>query len=539
MPAYRIPDTDVTNVGNEPGAGPLRAGGRPMPSTGVSSPENLPSTPSPAAAKQFPSLAIMRDIWGGNATLQEAGTIYLPKAPGEDQANYNVRLRRAAFFNVTRHTITGLAGFVFREPPDLEEDVPLEIRGEETEEGEPGVVGLWENIDNAGTHGDVFCRDLLVDAMIAGHAAILVDYPRTGGTQTLADERYGGIRPYWVPIKKDNILSWRTDLVGGRLTLTQLVVKECVVVPRGMFGEVTEDRYRVFYNNAGTVGWELYRITDNRMLVREDAGLYPTQVEIPVAEVVTSGKIGMFESEPPFLDLAYLNLAHYRQWSDYDTSIYKTCVPVLFTAGVTTSDEQGAPIVIGPNSAIGALDPSAKCEYVSHGGEALAACKASLDDLENRMAALGLAALATSKRTAETATAKEIDKGASDAALAVMTRGLQDAIERALGFTARYLGKPDGGSVEFDTDYTETTMDAPTMSAWATLATALQIPARVVLEALIDGGKLSENTDIDALALEMEAAAQADADRKAEEFAQTLEAKAKQPATPFGGKQDV
>jgi hypothetical protein len=274
---------------------------------------------------------------------------------------------------MTRHTITGLAGFIFREPPELDEDVPVEIRGEESEdETSEGRAGLWENIDNAGTHGDVFLRDIAVDAMIAGHAAILVEYPRTDGKQTLKDEKSGNIRPYWVPIRKDNILSWRTDLVAGRLTLTQLVVKECVVVQKGMFGEATEDRYRTFYNNGGTVGWELYRITDNKELVREDAGTYPTQDEIPVAEITTSGKQGLFESEPPFLDLAYLNLAHYRQWSDYDTSIYKTCVPIFFTAGVLTTDEAGNPLVIGPNMAISSSDPAAKAEYVSHGGEALA-----------------------------------------------------------------------------------------------------------------------------------------------------------------------
>jgi hypothetical protein len=362
-----------------------------------------------------------------------------------------------------------------------------------------------------------------------GHAAILVEYPRTDGRQTLKDEKTGNIRPYWVPIRKDNILSWRTDLVAGKLTLTQLVLKESVVVQKGMFGEETEDRYRTFYNNGGTVGWELYRITDNKELVREDAGLYPTQDEIPVAEITTSGKQGLFESEPPFLDLAYLNLAHYRQWSDYDTSIYKTCVPVLFTAGVITSDEQGAPIVIGPNSAIGANDPAAKCEYVSHDGAALAACKASLDDLENRMGALGLAALATSKRTAETAKAKEIDKGASDSALAVTARAVQDGAERALYFTAKYLGKDSGGSLELNTEFDDLTMDAPTMTAWANLATSLQLPAKVVLEALIEGGKLPENTDVDELAGEMEAAAVAEADRKAEEFQMSLDAKAKAP----------
>jgi hypothetical protein len=244
---------------------------------------------------------------------------------------------------------------------------------------------------------------------------------------------------------------------------------------------------------------------------------------------VTSGRTGLFESEPPFLDLAYLNLAHYRQWSDYDTSIYKTCVPILFTAGVMTVDERGQPMIIGPNSAISAGDPSSKAEYVSHGGESLAACKASLDDLENRMGALGLAAMATSKRAAETATAKEIDKGASDSALAVTARGLQDGLERALHFTAHYLGLEDGGSITLNAEYNEQTMDASVMGAWATLATALNLPASMVIEALIAGGRLPEDTDVMTLSLEMEASAQASKEAAAMEMAHTMEMNAATP----------
>lgn len=522
MTSIRIPTTDVRDIGNYPGDGPLRAGG--VSSTMSGSPmasKNLPSTQSTAAKAQAASTQIMRDIWTGNAKFQEAGQTYLPKGPGETTPDYRVRLQRAALFNVTKHTIVGLAGFVFREPPKLSDDVPPQIYD--------GEDGLWENIDNAGTHGDVFCRDIMVDAMTVGHAAILVEFPQTGGSQSYGAEQSGAVRPYWVPIKKENILSWRTDTQNGQLTLTQLVLKELHNVADGLFGEQIAERYRVFRNDDGYVTCALYAISQNKTLVLEAESTYPTQTEIPIAEIVTSGRTGLFESDPPFLDLAYLNLAHYRQWSDYDTSIYKTCVPILFTAGVMTVDERGQPLIIGPNSAISAGDPSSKAEYVSHGGGSLAACKASLDDLENRMAALGLAAMATSKRTAETATAKEIDKGASDSALSVTARGLQDGLERALYFTARYLGLEDGGSIALNAEYNEQTMDASVMSAWATLATALNLPASMVIEALIAGGRLPEDTDVLTLSLEMEASAQASKEAAAIGMAHQMEMNAKPP----------
>ena len=38
---------------------------------------------------------------------------------------------------------------------------------------------------------------------------------------------------YWVPIRKDDIVSFRTAIVDGHEILTQLVLKECTMVPLG------------------------------------------------------------------------------------------------------------------------------------------------------------------------------------------------------------------------------------------------------------------------------------------------------------------
>jgi hypothetical protein len=79
----------------------------------------------------------------------------------------------------------------------------------------------------------------------------------------------------------------------------------------------------------------------------------------------------------------------------------------------------------------------------------------------------------------------------------VTARAVQDGAERALYFTAKYLGKDSGGSLEFNTEFDDLTMDAPTMTAWANLATSLQLPAKVVLEAPIGyfGGADSTTTN--------------------------------------------
>jgi Domain of unknown function (DUF4055) len=496
---------DPTNVGNAPGSGPLRAGGR-APTGDVSRDADLPSTPTPAVEAQQPALQLVRDLWGGTQTVRAAGQRYLPREPGEDATNYAVRLRRSVFFNVFRNTVEGLAGFVFRADPILGDDVP------------PVIAEHWENIDNAGTHGDVFLRQLLVDEMTAGHAGILVEYPNVGlASPTLADEQSGGLRPYWVPIRKDDIVSVRMGVLNGILVLTQMVLREVTMVDDGLYGSKEQTRYRVLTRDldTGVVAWRVEEITKDRQVMIVDFGTFRNQVEIPVAEAPSAGRTAPWVSQPQFSDLAYLNVAHYQQWSDYATSIHKTNVPVFVTSGV---DTDGASLVIGPNTGLNFPAPDAKAYYVSHDGAALAASEAALDDLKNDMAALGLAAMATSKRAAETATAKEIDKSASDSALAVSARGLQDAVERALGFHGRYLGL-DGGSISINRQYSDTRMDAADVMAWATLAEKLGVPLSLVLDALKAGGWIPDDVELDDIVLEAMANQQSIADQKAEDAA--------------------
>jgi hypothetical protein len=486
---------DPLDYGNKPGDGPLRPGGQAPPEGMIQKGANLPSTRSAASKAQGAALELVRDLAAGAERVRGRATVYLPRAPGEEPANYTDRLNRSVYHNFFGRTTEGLTGLVFRKDPEMGDDVPPKIRDH------------WENIDNAGTHGDVFVRDLFEDALTAGHAAILVEYPNTGG-QVLSLKAESPLRPYWVHVYKDNIVSWRTDIEAGAQVLTQLVLLERTMVPNGEYGEREQVRYRVFRRENGVVAFQLLEVTKNNTVMVVDEGPITNQTEIPIAEVATSGRYGLFESIPPLLDLAYLNVAHYQQWSDYATSIHMTCVPILFMAGVMPTEQDGKQVVVGPNAAVRSQDTNAKVSYVSHDGGALDACKAALDDLKADMGTLGLAMLAPQKRTAETAEAKRLDKSTADSALAVAARGLQDAVERALQFHANYMRMDSGGSVEINRDFEGLLMEAPVMQAYAALVNA-GFPEMAVLEMLQRGGRIPEDTDLEELHLEMLAGQQA------------------------------
>ena len=499
---HNEPTYDPTDAGNKPGEGPLHVGGEQV--SGTTTDPNLPSTRSPASAAQVPQTVLTRDLSEGQEVVQGNGQTYLPRAPGEDQDNYNDRLWRSVFFNAFGRTVEGLTGLIFRKDPKLGEDVPEQI------------VDAWENVDLAGTSGDVFLRDLEADALTVGHAAILVDFPDTAGEAPNREVEQATLRPYFVPIRKEDIISWRTIILNGVTTLQQVVLEERVEAPVGEYGVKQIVVYRVIWRDGAGVHWKVVRISNQRSIIPIAEGDYPTQVEIPVSEVPTSGRKELFVSRPPLVDVAYLNVAHYQMWSDYAWSIHKTNVPIFVVTGESNLDDEGNTVVmiLGGNNALWLPDPAAKAQYVSHSGAALGASKTALDDLKSEMGTLGLAMLSPQKRSAETAEAKRLDKSTSDSSLSVAARGLQDAVERAFGFWARYLGMTDegaGGSIEINRDFEGLLMDAPVMTAYAALVNA-GFPERVVLEALQRGGRISEDADLEELEMEMAAARVQEAD---------------------------
>ena len=496
----KTPQYDPTDAGNKPGDGPLHVGGQ-APGTSMTSDANLPSTRSPAATRQQAELQLCRDLEGGQEAVRAASTEYLPQAPGESRSNYSDRLYRSVFFNAFGRTVEGLTGLIFRNDPVLGEDVP------------PQIVEAWENIDLAGTHGDVFLRDIEADALTVGHAAILVEFPDVGEAVVDRQTERELLRPYWVPIRKEDIMSWREVLELGRIVLQQVVIRERIEAPVGEYGQQQVETYRVLWRDEAGVHWKTVRVAEDRSIIPIAMGDYPTQTEIPISEVPTSGRKSLFVSRPPLVDVAYLNVAHYQMWSDYNWSIHKTNVPVFTVSGMPSQDEDGNAIdlVIGANTAIILPDPQAKAAWVAHSGASLNATKAALDDLKSEMGTLGLAMLAPQTRGAETAEAKRLDKSTSDSSLSVAARGLQDAVERALGFHAKYLAVPTGGSIQINRDFEGMLMDAPVMTAYAGLVNA-GFPASVVLRALQEGGRIAEDADLEELEMLMDGGRAAEQD---------------------------
>jgi hypothetical protein len=433
-----------------------------------------------------PVIKVCRDVAQGTAHMRAQRTEYMPKHPAEELANYESRLRAAPLFNAFARTTEGLTGMVFRDDPTLGEDVPQKIND------------LIENIDGQGTHLDVFAKTLFEDALEAGHAAIFVDAPivNVGRELTDEEERMLGVRPYWVHVKAEDIVNWRTARIGGRIVLTQVTLRQRVIEADGEFGEDAVTLYRVLRREVTDDGvhitLELWRQEkDDEQPQRQGAPLPITNVtEIPLVPIYTK-RVDVLESRPPLLDLAYTNIAHWNVSADHVYALRLASLPILVLKGVDADSE----VPVGPNTALKLPSPDMDAKYAESAFDATAK---QLDAFKTDMAALGLNMLQHETRRAETATANRLDKSEQDSALATAARSLQDALEGALAFTAEFMALDEGGSVTVNRDFERLQLTAQDIAAYSQLESNLQITLATLHKVLDEAGALPDDFDSEA-----------------------------------------
>jgi hypothetical protein len=218
--------------------------------------------------------------------------------------------------------------------------------------------------------------------------------------------------------------------------------------------------------------------------------------EIPVV-IVYAKRTGIYESEPPLRDLAYEQIEHYRVRSDRQKSMTfsSIAVPWMFGRGVT--DEEGVPKVRwGPDGMMLLNDPEATTGMLESQGHGLDATKEELQEIQGRMASLGLQMLV--RRTQVTATEKILDKTEADADLAAFAISLQDGTNRALEIHGKYRKVDVVGEIVLNRDFHAQLIDPALLRVLNDMVTADNLTIEALLAALVAGEVLDEAFDIKA-----------------------------------------
>lgn len=453
---------------------------------------------SEASLAMVPRQQTMAAVCLGTDYLRINKETYLPKELREDDDAWDERVKKAVLTPYVLRLIENAAGIVLRRP--------IEVQGDE----------YWQefikDVDGLGSSLNEYAKSYLVDALRDGHSFTLVDAPpNTAASRTLYDARTSGIRPYFVPFNAAQCYGWRQATTAPYSPLSQVRMISKAIVPEKLdaYSEKTVEQMRVIYPGR----YELFTEGEGQPMT----GTYGDGKikEIPLVTLYTN-RVGMLMSTPLLIDLAYINLAHYRAQADRLHSIHIAAMQQL----ILEAHENANFLIAGVNYAL-RLDPGNKAYYLQTDAAAYAAQKELLEDLEQQMATLGVTKLVGQKMVAESEGAKRLDQAQANSTLALISMELERCLNKMFELASIYAGK-EPPKIALDRDFDFSTLLGQDVSVIGTLHKEGQLPTKEFVQILKYGEILPDSVDVDKLVT--------DIDKKMKEIADKQEKAAMQQA---------
>ena len=435
--------------------------------------------PSDAVAAMSEAWTLVGTLMGGTSAMRKAGKRYLPQWPAEDKKAYDARLATATLFPAYSRTISVLTGKPFSKPLAVGDDVP------------PRIVEWLDDVDLEGRNLHAFAADLCANALGYGLCGVLVDCPPVAGARTVADEKTLGLRPYFVHVRHDAILGWRSVTRAGKTLLTQLRLLESVDEDDGAFGtkRVTQvrvlepGRWATYRKNTSAGGHETWS--------EHESGT--TSIGVIPFVPVYGFRTGFMVGTPPMLELAHLNVEHWQSKSDQQTILHVARVPVLFAKDLGPETA----VTVGAGSLISASGEHADMKYVEHSGKAIEAGRQSLQDLEDHMRQVGAELLVVKPgNTTVVQTVSDNEQGMCD--LQRIMQSLEDALDQALGLMAHFVGEAAGGHVSIYSDFGAATLAEASAQLLFEMKADGSLSHATLLNELKRRGVLSSDIDVGA-----------------------------------------
>lgn len=414
----------------------------------------------PEYEDMLPDWQLVADVTAGTRAVKEKGDEYLPwpvpknvDASHENEERYAAYLQRAVFYAVTKRTLYGLTGEVFRKDPVIEY----------TDAGTmPMVVA---DLDGMGVTAVQHARRTLMDVLGKGRALLFVDYTSSDqGTVTRQDQITGGSRPTVVRYDAESIINWRSKAVGSENRLSLVVIHENHQLDTDdeTFEPVIEER------------WKELRLTeDNVYIVRhwkwdeareefyqDGPTVTPTKANGTTFDFIPATFVGSMNNDPvvdqpPMLDLATLNIAHYINSADHEESVFICGQPTPWVSGLT---EEWAKDIIGEQIQLGSRKLLPLPENGSAGmlqADPNTMVAEAMKHKEEQMVKLG-AKLVEAVTVARTATDAMISEASENSILSTSAGNVSQAYTTAFAYVYEFLGlefDPETTFMELSKDY--------------------------------------------------------------------------------------
>jgi hypothetical protein len=387
---------------------------------------------------------LIEDCLAGQRAVKDRSTTYLPAPNADDTSDANIAryaqyLKRAVFYNVTKRTHSGLTALAFVDKPQI--DLPS------------GLDILLTDINGAGLAFEQQLKETLDGVAAHGRLGLFVDYPPVEGPVSRS-ELAGSttLRPIVCTYKPWEIINWDETVIGARRVPSLVVLAE-TYKQRGVDGFSVE------------VGkqWRVLRLTPagyTATVIREAIGgkEYTTQdfaptdlrgnrlTEIPFI-VVGSTNNDLDVDDPPMLDIATLNIAHYCNSADYEESIFMCGQPTPVLTGMTKEwweQVLNKTVRLGSRSAV-ALPVGSDLKLVTATANGLV--REAMQDKERQMVALG-ARLIQSTQVQRTATEARIETASEMSVLSLCASNVSAAYTKCMEWAGLFAGVTGAATIK-------------------------------------------------------------------------------------------
>ena len=428
-------------------------------------------TPTDVFRQQHEDARPCLDLMGGTEAMRRAGGAYIPKKEAEPERAYAVRVNRTVLRNAFAQTLGYYRGQVFSREIALD-NTSSGLTDEQMEQ-----FAAWaEDVDQRGHNLTAWSGVVFTAGLVSGVTFCLVDYPHietadeggvtmyraSDGTmrpKTAAADADEGWSPYLVHIPAEQVLDCRAEWRKGKRVITHFRYKETRQEPSESNPWALED---VQYIHAYWLDrWELWRSAVSTgktaagfQIVAEGT---MTLDEIPVAVYIPGDARSDFTARPALMDLAWLNIEHWRATSEQRDLLAYVRLPVWTVTGAEQKigpDGTPVPVPFGPGNVI----------YLQQGGgvqsagvdpASVEAGRQDLRDLEDAMSTYGLQIMQA--QSAARMTATEVDKMTREGNSQLKNWALdyKDFLENVLRLVAKWWGMADGPSAQVNDDYAD------------------------------------------------------------------------------------
>ena len=436
-----------------------------------------------------PKWARLRDLFDGRDAILDAGSTYVPNIAGGDaEINKNYRAR-GNLFNALARTVGGMNGMIYQKPPEVE---IAESRR------------AWlKDVTQSNVPFEVFAVEVGAEIFLTGRYGILIDMPE----KTAADNR-----PFFAGYKAEQIINWRIERRDGDDVLAMVVLAEQIeapIAPENPFQVDLIPQFRVVkLNLAGQAIQQLWREkTDkSKQFVQfgEDKLLSRRGEALTFIPFIFIGAVSPTPRlrNPPLIDLADINLGHWRNSVDHEYGLHLVSLPTPWVAGSKGGGtDEGIEKKIGP-SVVWELDTAGKAGMLEFTGKGLESLANAMEEKKKQMAALGARLLEDAPSTQETATAVRIRHSGETATLKTVAQSQEMGFSMALQVMlwwagAEKLPQDVTANVELNKEFLDIKASPLEITTALTAVQAGEMSFETWYHMLVTGGWAREGVDVE------------------------------------------